>query len=75
FGLLSDGGVHSHIRHMFALLKFAADQGVKKVYVHAFLDGRDVGPKTAEKYIKATEEKFKEYGVGEFATITGRYYS
>ncbi|WP_018660883.1 2,3-bisphosphoglycerate-independent phosphoglycerate mutase [Heyndrickxia acidiproducens] len=75
FGLLSDGGVHSHIRHLFALLKFAADQGLKKVYVHAFLDGRDVGPKTAEKYIKATEEKFKEYGVGEFATITGRYYS
>ncbi|MCM3023325.1 2,3-bisphosphoglycerate-independent phosphoglycerate mutase [Heyndrickxia ginsengihumi] len=75
FGLLSDGGVHSHINHMFALLKLAADHGLKKVYVHAFLDGRDVGQKTAEKYIKETQEKFKEYGVGEFATISGRYYS
>ncbi|MED1203788.1 2,3-bisphosphoglycerate-independent phosphoglycerate mutase [Heyndrickxia acidicola] len=75
FGLLSDGGVHSHIRHLFALLKLAADQGLKKVYVHAFLDGRDVGPKTAKKYIEETEAKFKEYGVGQFATISGRYYS
>jgi 2,3-bisphosphoglycerate-independent phosphoglycerate mutase len=75
FGLLSDGGVHSHIRHLFALLKLAADQGLKKVYVHAFLDGRDVGPKTAKKYIEETQAKFKEYGVGEFATISGRYYS
>jgi len=75
FGLLSDGGVHSHIEHMFALLKLAAKEGVKNVYVHGFLDGRDVGPQTAEKYIKATEEKMKEYGVGEFATISGRYYS
>ena len=75
FGLLSDGGVHSHIDHMFALLKLAAQEGVKNVYVHGFLDGRDVGPQTAEKYIKATEEKMKEYGVGQFATISGRYYS
>ncbi|HYK71818.1 MAG TPA: 2,3-bisphosphoglycerate-independent phosphoglycerate mutase [Pseudoneobacillus sp.] len=75
FGLLSDGGVHSHINHMFSLLKLAAEEGVKNVYVHAFLDGRDVGPKTAEKYIEQTLEKMKEYGVGEFATISGRYYS
>jgi len=75
FGLLSDGGVHSHINHMFALLKLAAKEGIKNVYVHGFLDGRDVGPKTAEKYIKETEEKMKEYGVGQFATISGRYYS
>jgi 2,3-bisphosphoglycerate-independent phosphoglycerate mutase len=75
FGLLSDGGVHSHIDHMFALLKLAADNGLKKVYVHAFLDGRDVGPKTAETYIQQTLDKMKEYGVGEFATISGRYYS
>jgi 2,3-bisphosphoglycerate-independent phosphoglycerate mutase len=75
FGLLSDGGVHSHIDHMFALLRLAADHDLKKVYVHAFLDGRDVGPKTAETYIQETLEKMKEYGVGEFATISGRYYS
>lgn len=75
FGLLSDGGVHSHIDHMFALLKLAADQGVEKVYVHAFLDGRDVGPQTAKSYIQQTLDKMKEYGVGEFATISGRYYS
>ncbi|MEF7564943.1 2,3-bisphosphoglycerate-independent phosphoglycerate mutase [Bacillus infantis] len=75
FGLLSDGGVHSHIYHLYALLKLAADEGLKKVYIHGFLDGRDVGPKTAEKYIKEAQEKIKEYGVGEFATISGRYYS
>lgn len=75
FGLLSDGGVHSHIHHMFALLKLAADKGLEKVYIHAFLDGRDVGPQTAPTYIKETLEKMKEYGVGEFATISGRYYS
>ncbi len=75
FGLLSDGGVHSHITHMYALLRMAADHGLKKVYVHGFLDGRDVGPQTAEIYIKDTLEKMKEYGVGEFATISGRYYS
>ena len=52
FGLLSDGGVHSHINHMFALLGLAAEQGLKKVYVHGFLDGRDVGPQTAKIYIE-----------------------
>lgn len=75
FGLLSDGGVHSHITHMYALLRLAAEHGLKKVYVHGFLDGRDVGPQTAEIYIKDALEKMKEYGVGEFATISGRYYS
>ncbi|MBS4219422.1 2,3-bisphosphoglycerate-independent phosphoglycerate mutase [Bacillus sp. FJAT-49711] len=75
FGLLSDGGVHSHINHLFALLKLAADEGIKDVYIHAVLDGRDVGPQTAEKYIKETQEKLKEYGVGQFATISGRFYS
>ncbi|WP_433744494.1 2,3-bisphosphoglycerate-independent phosphoglycerate mutase [Falsibacillus pallidus] len=74
-GLLSDGGVHSHIDHMFALLRLAAKEGVEKVYVHGFLDGRDVGPKTAKKYIEQTQAKFEEYGVGEFATLSGRYYS
>ncbi|MED5101145.1 2,3-bisphosphoglycerate-independent phosphoglycerate mutase [Niallia circulans] len=75
FGLLSDGGVHSHIEHMFALLRLAKEKGVENVYIHGILDGRDVGQKTAEKYIKATQEKIAEYGVGEFATISGRYYS
>ncbi|CAM4144122.1 2,3-bisphosphoglycerate-independent phosphoglycerate mutase [Lederbergia lenta] len=75
FGLLSDGGVHSHIEHLYALLKLAADQGVKDVFVHAFLDGRDVGPKSAEGYIKAAQAKMAEYGVGQFATISGRFYS
>ncbi|WP_042353960.1 2,3-bisphosphoglycerate-independent phosphoglycerate mutase [Bacillus rubiinfantis] len=74
FGLLSDGGVHSHIDHLFALLKLAKEQGVEKVYVHAFLDGRDVGPQTAKGYIQESLDKMKEYG-GEFATISGRYYS
>ncbi|WP_404454168.1 2,3-bisphosphoglycerate-independent phosphoglycerate mutase [Virgibacillus necropolis] len=75
FGLLSDGGVHSHISHLIALLKLASDNDLKDVYVHAFLDGRDVGPQTAKTYIKQAEEKMDEYGVGQFATISGRYYS
>jgi 2,3-bisphosphoglycerate-independent phosphoglycerate mutase len=73
FGLLSDGGVHSHIQHMFALLKLAKEEGVEKVYLHGFLDGRDVGQKTAAKFIQQTLDKMKEYGIGEFATVSGRY--
>ncbi|SDK05739.1 2,3-bisphosphoglycerate-independent phosphoglycerate mutase [Sediminibacillus albus] len=75
FGLLSDGGVHSHIEHLFGLLKLASTQGLEQVYVHGILDGRDVGQKSAEQYIKQTEEIMEKYGVGEFATISGRYYS
>ncbi|UFT98468.1 2,3-bisphosphoglycerate-independent phosphoglycerate mutase [Radiobacillus kanasensis] len=75
FGLLSDGGVHSHIEHLYALLKLASKQGLTKVYVHGFLDGRDVGQKSAKQYIEATLNVMKEYGVGELATISGRYYS
>lgn len=75
FGLLSDGGVHSHIQHLFALLELAKKEGLTKVYVHGFLDGRDVGPQTALGYIEQTEEKMKELGIGEFATISGRYYA
>ncbi|AUJ23220.1 MULTISPECIES: 2,3-bisphosphoglycerate-independent phosphoglycerate mutase [Virgibacillus] len=75
FGLLSDGGVHSHINHLFALLKLANEQELEKVYIHAFLDGRDVGPQTAKTYIKQTQDKIAEYGVGQIATISGRYYS
>ena len=72
FGLLSDGGVHSHIEHLYALLGLAAQEGVEKVYVHAFLDGRDVGPQTAPKYIEEAEANMKEIGVGEFATAPDR---
>lgn len=75
FGLLSDGGVHSHIDHLFALLKLASDMKLKDVYIHAFLDGRDVAPQTAQRYIKQTEDKMKELGVGQIATISGRYYA
>jgi len=75
FGLLSDGGVHSHINHLYALLKLAADEGVENVYIHGFLDGRDVSPQSAKEYIKQLGEKLEEYGVGEIATISGRYYS
>lgn len=75
FGLLSDGGVHSHINHLFALLKLAKDNDLDNVYVHAFLDGRDVGPQTAGEYIKQTQAKMDELGVGKFATVSGRYYS
>src|SRR5699024_2020876 len=75
FGLLSDGGVHSHLNHLFALLKLAKKEGLTKVYVHGFLDGRDVGPQTALTYIAQTEAKMKEIGIGEFATISGRYYA
>ncbi|MBM7551346.1 2,3-bisphosphoglycerate-independent phosphoglycerate mutase [Thalassobacillus pellis] len=75
FGLLSSGGVHSHIDHLFALLKMAADYKIEKVYVHGFLDGRDVGQQSAKQFIKQTEDMMKELGTGEFATISGRYYS
>lgn len=75
FGLLSDGGVHSHIEHLYALLQLAADKGLKKVFVHGFLDGRDVGQKSAKQYIKAVQAKMDEIGIGEFATISGRYYA
>src|SRR5690625_1320467 len=73
--LLSDGGVHSHINHLFALLELAKRMELKEVYVHAFLDGRDVGQKSAEQYIQQTEDKMKELGVGKIATVSGRYYS
>ncbi|BAM47967.1 2,3-bisphosphoglycerate-independent phosphoglycerate mutase [Amphibacillus xylanus] len=75
FGLLSDGGVHSHINHLFAVLQLAKDKGLDKVYVHGFLDGRDVGQKSAKQYIEAAQAKMDEIGVGKFATISGRYYS
>jgi len=74
-GLLSDGGVHSHIDHLKALIKLAKDKGAKKVYVHAFLDGRDVQPGSALRYIAEIEEYMDEIGLGKIATISGRYYA
>ncbi|MCE8429762.1 MAG: 2,3-bisphosphoglycerate-independent phosphoglycerate mutase, partial [Candidatus Methanoperedens sp.] len=73
-GLLSDGGVHSHIDHLYALLEMAKKHGIRKVYIHAFLDGRDVPPKSALTYIEDAEKKMSEIG-GKFAMISGRYYS
>ncbi len=75
FGLLSPGGVHSHTNHLYALLKLAKDKGIKNVYVHAFLDGRDVPPSSAIEYLAELEEKIQEIGVGQVATISGRYYA
>ena len=74
-GLLSDGGVHSHIYHLKALLKMAKEKGVEKVYVHAFTDGRDTDPRSAVGYAKETLETMKEVGAGEFASVSGRYYA
>jgi 2,3-bisphosphoglycerate-independent phosphoglycerate mutase len=74
-GLLSDGGVHSHITHLFALLKMAGSMGLKEVYVHAILDGRDVPPKSALTYFSHLEEKFRQLGLGKVATVSGRYYT
>jgi 2,3-bisphosphoglycerate-independent phosphoglycerate mutase len=74
-GLLSDGGVHSHIEHLFALLDLVKEKGVKKLYLHVILDGRDVPPANAEKYIRELEEKLEEIGVGQIATVSGRYYT
>ncbi len=74
-GLLSDGGVHSHIRHLYALLELAKRKGIENVYVHAFLDGRDTPPASAEGYITKLEEKMKEKEIGKIASITGRFYA
>lgn len=74
-GLLSDGGVHSHLTHLYALLEMAKQQGLKKVYVHAFLDGRDVPPANAREYLDALEIKFRELGLGAVATVMGRFYA
>ena len=75
FGLLSDGGVHSHIEHIKAMLRTAKDAGVKRVYVHAFLDGRDVGPQSAVTYIEELEEYMDQIKFGKIATVSGRYYA
>lgn len=75
FGLVSDGGVHSHNEHIYGLLEMAKRQGLKKVYVHCFLDGRDTPPASGKEYVEQLEEKMKEIGVGEVASVMGRYYA
>lgn len=75
FGLLSDGGVHSHIEHLFAILELAKNQDFDRVYIHAFLDGRDVAPDSAVGYIEQLQAKIAEIGVGQIATVQGRYYA
>lgn len=74
-GLLSDGGVHSHQDHLYALLELAKQQGLKRVYIHCLMDGRDTAPDGGAGYIMALEEKIKEIGIGKIATIMGRYYA
>ena len=74
-GLLSDGGVHSHLEHLFALLKMAKEKGLEKVYIHAFLDGRDVSPTSGADFVARTVEACREIGVGKIATVMGRYYA
>ncbi|MTI46960.1 MAG: 2,3-bisphosphoglycerate-independent phosphoglycerate mutase [Firmicutes bacterium] len=74
-GLLSDGGVHSHNRHLYALLELAKENDFEDVYVHCFLDGRDVPPTSAKGYLEELESMMKEIGVGKIATIAGRYYA
>ena len=74
-GLLSDGGVHSHITHLFALLKMAQEQGIEKVYVHCFLDGRDVPPASGKHYVEQLQAKMQQLGVGKIASVMGRYYA
>lgn len=74
-GLLSDGGVHSHQEHIFALMRLARDSGVSNIYLHAFLDGRDTPPKSAAQYLTRAEQQFSALGCGRIASITGRYYA
>jgi 2,3-bisphosphoglycerate-independent phosphoglycerate mutase len=74
WGLVSDGGVHSHMDHIFALLKLAKDNGLKKVYIHCALDGRDTPPKSGLGFVKELQSKMDELGVGKIASVHGRYY-
>ena len=75
FGLVSDGGVHSHNTHIYGLLELAKKNGLKKVYVHCFLDGRDTPPESGKGFVEQLEAKMKEIGVGEVASVMGRYYA
>ena len=75
FGLLSDGGVHSHNTHLYGLLELAKKNGLDKVYVHAFLDGRDTAPTSGKGFVEALEAKMNEIGIGKVASVSGRYYA
>jgi 2,3-bisphosphoglycerate-independent phosphoglycerate mutase len=75
FGLVSDGGVHSHQEHLYALLRTAHEYGVERVLVHAFMDGRDTLPTSGAGYIAQLEQKMREYGTGKLASVSGRYYA
>lgn len=75
FGLVSDGGVHSHNTHIYGLLELAKKQGIQKVYVHCFLDGRDTPPASGKEYVEELAAKMEEIGVGEVASVMGRYYA
>ena len=75
FGLVSDGGVHSHNGHIYGLLELAKRNGLKKVFVHCFLDGRDTPPASGKSFVAELEEKMKELGVGKVASVMGRYYA
>src|SRR6202451_4286367 len=74
-GLLSDGGVHSHIQHLFALLEMAKQQKVEKVFVHCFMDGRDTPPHSGRDFVRQLQQKMRELQVGEISTLVGRYYA
>src|SRR5579859_3489831 len=74
-GLLSDGGVHSHINHLFALLEMAKRKKVEHVFIHCFLDGRDTPPHSGRDFVQQLQQKMRELGVGEIATLVGRYYA
>jgi len=74
-GLLSDGGVHSHIQHLFALLEMAKQHRVENVFVHCFMDGRDTPPHSGREFVQQLQQKMRELGVGEIATVIGRYYA
>ena len=74
-GLVSDGGVHAHIEHLFALLRMARESQVKNVFVHCFMDGRDTPPESGIGFLQQLEQKMREYGVGQIASVSGRYYA
>ena len=74
-GLVSDGGVHSHMDHLLAVVKMARDAGISKIFIHAFMDGRDVPPSSGEGYIRDLESKLAELKAGRIATVAGRFYA